>query len=250
MSFTCQKRDTFLKKWLLRAKKFEERIEYHFKKRDLLQQALSHPSSFPEQDKECPGKYESMEFLGDAILGFLVSEMIYKQGVSASEGDMSRMKAHLVSAKNLAVEAKKLEVGQLLIMGKGEEKTGGRKKESILAATMETIIAAIYLDGGMKAARAWVKKMFAKKIEAFLSSSENQDLFGADSKSALQEFLQKRKEPLPNYVIVREEGPSHEKKFFVEIRYGGRTIARGSGRSKKEAEQQAAKRALAKMKSQ
>lgn len=233
------------KTWLRALDSFEKKINYHFKKRELLIQALSHPSYFYEENKELKGDYEVMEFLGDAILGFLVSEMVYKKRLLHSEGEMSKIKSFIVSRKNLSKEAKNITLGNLILVGRGEEKTGGRKKESILSATMEAVIAAIYLDGGMKAAKAFIKGTFAEKIEKIVLQSVSRGLIKKDHKSTLQEILQKRKDPLPEYVVIREEGPSHKKKFFVEMRLSGRPLAYGEGGSKKEAEQKAAKKALA-----
>jgi ribonuclease-3 len=235
------------KKWLKTLSRFEKKINYHFKKKELLIQALSHPSYFHEENKERKGDYEVMEFLGDAILGFLISEMVYKMRMLHSEGEMSKIKSFIVSRKSLHGEAKNLELGDLILVGKGEEKTGGRKKESILADTLEAVIAAIYLDGGMRAAKAFINGIFRGKTEKLVLQSMSRGLIRKDNKSALQEILQKRKDPLPEYVVVREEGPSHEKKFFVEMRLSGRSLAHGKGRSKKEAEQKAAKKALAKL---
>lgn len=233
-------------RWQEKIKKFEEQIGYRFKKKEWLWQAISHPSYFYESRKGDEGRYEVMEFLGDAILGFLISEMAYKTRLLNSEGEMSRIKSHLVSRQSLCDEAKKLKLGQLILIGKGEEKTGGRKKESILAATMEAVIAGIYLDGGMRAAKKFITGLFAQKMNQLVLESGTRELMKKDSKSALQEFLQKRKDPLPEYVVVGEEGPAHKKRFSVEIRLHGRSLSKGEGRSKKEAEQKAAKRALAK----
>lgn len=226
---------------------FEKKIDYRFKKKELLRRALSHPSYFYEENKGLKGHYEVMEFLGDAILGFLISEMVYKKKLLHSEGQMSKIKSYIVSRKSLYEEAKNLDLGKLILIGKGEEKTGGRKKESILAAAMEAIIAAVYLDGGMRAARAFIKGIFAEKVEQLVLQSASRGLMRKDHKSTLQEILQKKKEPLPEYVVVREEGPPHKKKFYVEMRLRECSLAHGVGNSKKEAEQKAAKKALSKL---
>ncbi len=227
--------------------KFEKRIGYHFKRKELLINAISHPSCFTKESKDFSKNYEVMEFLGDAILGFLISEMVFKRHPMNTEGEMSKIKSQIVSRRYLSEEAKRLEIGKLILIGKGEEKTGGRKKESILAATMETIIAAIYLDGGIRAVRRFVRSTFAGRVAELILKLGRQELMKGDSKSALQEFLQKKKESLPHYVVVREEGPSHDKIFFVEIRLHGRSLSKGKGRSKKEAEQKAARKALMKL---
>ena len=218
---------------------FEERIGYTFTNRDLLTRALTHKSFSHEAKNGGVLHNETFEFLGDSVLGFIVGDLLFSHFPTLDEGALSKMKAFLVSASSLAAKARKCEMGDVIFLGVGEEKTGGRKKESLLANLFEAMIAAVYLDGGIEAAREMIIRAFAADIKAI----DEQDLLFQDYKTALQELAQGRGLPLPEYTVVDEVGPDHDKTFVVEVKVG-RLASRGEGSSKKEAQQQAAKNAL------
>lgn len=218
---------------------FQQRIGHSFGNPELLRRALTH-KSYSHESKETEVRHnETFEFLGDSVLGFVVGDLLFGHFPSLDEGALSKMKAYLVSAPSLAAKAREFGMGEVILLGVGEEKTGGRKKDSLLANLFEAVIAAVYLDGGIDAARELIRKTFLEDILAM----DEQDLLFHDYKTALQELAQGRGLPLPEYSVVDEVGPDHEKRFIVEVRIGGRT-ARGEGSSKKVAQQEAAKRAL------
>jgi len=218
---------------------FEERIGYTFTNRDLLTRALTHKSFSHEAKNGGVLHNETFEFLGDSVLGFIVGDLLFSHFPTLDEGALSKMKAFLVSASSLAAKARMCEMGDVIFLGVGEEKTGGRKKESLLANLFEAMIAAVYLDGGIDAARDFIIRSFAGDIRAI----DEQDLLFQDYKTALQELAQGRGLPLPEYTVVDEVGPDHDKTFVVEVKVG-KLASRGEGSSKKEAQQQAAKNAL------
>ena len=218
---------------------FEERIGYTFQRRDLLTRALTHKSYSHEAKIENARHNETFEFLGDSVLGFVIGDLLFNYFPDLDEGALSKMKAFLVSATSLAVKARQYGMGDVIRLGVGEEKTGGRKKDSLLANLFEAMVAAVYLDGGIDAARALVERAFIPDIRAI----NEQDLLFHDYKTALQELAQGKGLPLPEYNVVEEVGPDHDKTFVVDVKIGNR-MARGEGSSKKEAQQQAAKRAL------
>ena len=218
---------------------FEQRIGYTFEKRELLRRSLTH-KSYSHESKELDVRHnETFEFLGDSVLGFVVGDLLFRHFPHLDEGALSKMKAHLVSASSLAEKARYFEMGEAILLGVGEEKTGGRKKDSLLANLFEAVIAGIYLDGGIEAARRLIERSFMEDIERI----DQQDLLFSDFKTALQEIAQGRGLQLPEYSVVGEVGPDHDKTFIVEVRVGAGT-ARGEGSSKKEAQQQAARHAL------
>lgn len=218
---------------------FERRIDYAFQRRDLLTRAITHKSySHEARDGEVRHN-ETFEFLGDSVIGFVVGDLLFRQFPSLDEGALSKMKAYLVSATSLAEKARELGMGEVILLGVGEEKTGGRKKDSLLANVFEALIAAVYLDGGIEAARKLLEQSFRDDIEKI----DAEDLLFQDFKTALQELAQGKGLPLPEYVVVDEVGPDHDKKFIVDVKIGS-SFARGEGSSKKEAQQQAAKHAL------
>ncbi len=221
----------------------ERKIGHRFRKKDILRSALTHPSSPPEAVKGQRWSYETMEFFGDAILNFIISDMIFRRERSLGEGEMTKIRSMIVSSKSLAVAAQKIGLGKHIVFGRGEEKSGGSRKESILTATFEALIAAVYLDAGMTRTKKFLEKIFGKEIDDVVYSKES-GLYEMDVKSILQEILHKRGEPLPEYVVVKEEGPAHEKQFSVVLRIRGERVSEGMGRSKKEAEKDAAKKAL------
>jgi ribonuclease-3 len=218
---------------------FEQRIGYTFQDRELLTRALTHKSYSHEAKEDRVQHNETFEFLGDSVLGFVIGDLLFRHFPTLDEGALSKMKAFLVSAASLAGKAKLLGMGDVIMLGVGEEKTGGRKKESLLANLFEAMIAAVYLDGGIDAARELIGRAFAEEIRQI----DEQDLLFRDYKTALQELAQGNGMPLPEYTVVGEEGPDHDKTFIVEVKVG-RLAARGEGSSKKEAQQQAAKNAL------
>jgi len=218
---------------------FEERIGYTFANRDLLTRALTHKSFSHEAKNGGVQHNETFEFLGDSVLGFVVGDLLFSHFPTLDEGALSKMKAFLVSASSLGAKARHYGMGEVIFLGIGEEKTGGRKKESLLANLFEAMIAAVYLDGGIDAARELIIRAFASDIKAI----DEQDLLFHDYKTALQELAQGRGMPLPEYTVVGELGPDHDKTFVVEVKVG-KLASRGEGSSKKEAQQQAAKNAL------
>jgi ribonuclease-3 len=218
---------------------FEQRIGYVFGRRDLLRRGLTHKSYSHEAKGDSVRHNETFEFLGDSVLGFVIGDLLFSQFPHLDEGALSKMKAFLVSAPSLARKARDLEMGDVILLGVGEEKTGGRKKDSLLANLFEAVIAAIYLDGGINPARQLIERTFVEDIRRI----NQQDLLFQDYKTALQEIAQAKGLQLPDYNVVAEVGPDHDKTFVVEVKLGSLT-ARGEGSSKKEAQQQAAKQAL------
>jgi ribonuclease III len=221
----------------------ERRIEYRFRDRGLLEHALTHKSRAAEDVSGGVIDNESLEFLGDAVLGFVVADALFKRYPSYTEGQKSKIKASVVSTQSLARHAERLKLGEHLILGRGEEKTGGRFKAALLADAYEALIAAVYLDGGIEAASAFLLRELGEAIEA----GQQPDFHGEDFKSALQERLQSLGKPLPEYRVVNEEGPDHRKVFHVHVVVAGDIVATAMGRAKKEAEQEAAKKALEKL---
>jgi len=221
----------------------ERRIGYRFKDRGLLEHALTHRSRVHEDASGGVFDNESMEFLGDSVLGFVIADMLFREFPQHNEGQKSKLKASLVSAASLARLASHLDLGEFLILGRGEEKTGGRFKHAIIADCYEALIAAIYLDGGIEPARAFIESQFKDLIEEAHKTGAGAS-FTDDWKSALQEWLQSRGRGLPSYRLADELGPDHRKRFVVEVVVDGEPLARAEGRSKKEAAQAAARAAL------
>lgn len=218
----------------------ERSIGYRFRDRGLLEHALTHTSRANEDVTGSVLDNESLEFLGDAVLGFVVAELLFREFPSFDEGQKSKAKARLVSTATLVRLAQDLALGGHLLLGRGEEKTGGRQKHALLADSLEAIIAAIYLDGGLEHARAFV----LRQLSPLVAELRERGSVGQDHKSALQEHLQSRGEPLPEYRLVDAIGPDHRRSFRVDLMLKGGTVAQGQGASKKEAEQEAALRAL------
>jgi len=222
----------------------EDRLGYHFRDRGLLEHALTHRSRVHEDASGGVFDNESLEFLGDSVLGFVIADMLFRQFPQHNEGQKSKLRASIVSATALARLAERLGLGEFLILGRGEEKTGGRRKHAIIADCYEALIAAIYLDGGLEPARAFIQRQFQTLIEEARRGGVHA-AFTEDYKSALQEWLQREGRGLPVYRIAAELGPAHSRSFEVEILVGGEVIARAEGKTKKEAAQTAAKAALA-----
>ena len=218
---------------------FESRIGYHFQRRELLTRALTHKSYSHEAKNGDVRDNETFEFLGDSVLGFVIGDVLFHRFPALDEGALSKMKAYLVSATSLAAKARLYGMGEVILLGVGEEKSGGRKKDSLLANLFEAMIAAIYLDGGIEPARALIERSFHDDIDRV----DADDLLFHDYKTALQELAQGKGLPLPEYSVIDEVGPDHDKRFIVEVKVGSLS-RRGEGSSKKEAQQQAAKHAL------
>jgi ribonuclease-3 len=221
----------------------QQAIDYRFRDRGLLEHAMTHTSRANEDISGGVTDNESLEFLGDAILGFVIADMLFRECPELNEGQKSKIKAALVSTATLARQAEKLTVGDHLLLGRGEEKSGGRRKQALLADGYEALIAAIYLDGGVEQARAFIQREFAQLLE----EARRDGQLGQDYKSALQEFLQSRDVPLPDYRLVGTVGPDHRKLFHVAVFVRGEMLAEGAGGSKKEAEQDAARAAIEKL---
>jgi ribonuclease-3 len=224
----------------------EERIGYHFRDLGLLEHALTHRSRAHEDASGGVIDNESLEFLGDAVLGFAIADMLFARFPTHSEGYKSKVKAGMVSAASLARLAEDIDLGRYVLLGRGEEKTGGRHKHAILADGFEALIAAIYLDGGIDAARTFIGSCFGPMIVAAGDNAADAT-FTEDWKSALQEWLQAHGRGLPHYRLAAADGPDHRKRFDVEVVIGGAPAGRAVGRSKKEAEQQAAREALTRL---
>jgi ribonuclease-3 len=221
----------------------EKRIGYSFRNPDRLVRALTHRSFANENRSPRVQHNETLEFLGDAVLGFLVGEMVFKSFPALQEGALSKIKAHLVSASVLSQKARELDLGSSLRLGSGEARSGGSNKDSLLADSMEAVIAAIYLDGGMSAAEPFIARLF----EADIRGIDLGDLSFHDYKTTLQETAQRLGLSLPDYRVVEEIGPDHDKRFVIEVDWNGEPFARGQGTSKKEAQRQAARSALEKL---
>jgi ribonuclease III len=218
----------------------ENHLGYHFKNRALLSQALTHRSFVNEHEGENLRNNESLEFLGDAVLGFIISSRIFQHYPKLTEGELSKIKAYLVSAANLVRFAEGIHLGNFVLLSRGEEKTGGRTKRAIVVDAYEAIIGAMYLDGGVDAAADFV----GRQIERFLDGLDLKQLTYGDFKSALQEQLHDLGRPEPVYRVVDEIGPDHRKTFVVQVIIHDEVIAESSGRTKKEAQQSAAQIAL------
>jgi ribonuclease-3 len=221
-------------------------IGYRFRDRGLLEHALTHTSRANEDVSGGVVDNESMEFLGDAVLGFVVADLLFREFPQFDEGQKSKAKAAVVSTAALARQAERLQLGDHLLLGRGEEKTGGRRKQALLADTYEALIAAIYLDGGIEHARAFI----VRELSPLVDEVRRDGVSGQDYKSALQELLQSRDLPLPEYRLVATQGPDHRKLFEIEVGVRGEPLATATGASKKEAEQEAARAALEKLRTQ
>jgi ribonuclease-3 len=218
------------------------RIGYIFRDRGLLEHALTHKSRAAEDATGGVADNESLEFLGDAVLGLVVADLLFQQYPNYTEGQKSKVKAAVVSTQSLARRAEEIQLGDHLILGRGEEKTGGRFKQALLADAYEALIAAIYLDGGLEAAKAFLRRELKEAIDAGIAQT-----FAPDYKSALQERLQALGQALPEYRLSGSEGPDHRKTFTIEVVVGGEVLGTATGRAKKEAEQEAARLALGRL---
>lgn len=215
----------------------QHRLGYEFKQPVLLTMALTHRSWANEQGLD--EHYERVEFLGDAVLDLLVAHWLYSENPAMAEGELSKLKSHIVSEPVLARWARDLDLGRALRLGIGEDRSGGRKKSSLLADAVEAVLGAIYLDGGLESVREVIDRWLATRPLAAID-----DPAVSDAKTTLQELAQSQGLGLPVYQHVSEEGPDHEKRFFVECWLGGERIGIGTGATKKQAEQSAARAAL------
>lgn len=214
----------------------EKRTGYSFQNRELLKQAFTHSSFVNEQRINRLPDYERLEFLGDAVLELTVSEFLFRRFPDVKEGELTKRRASIVCGSSLARIMEDLGLGEYIQMGKGEETTGGRHKENILSDVMEAAIGAVHLDGGFDQAVAWIHRLI-------LDDFEDKRLF-YDSKTLLQEYVQREKGAVLEYALVDEYGPDHSREFVIEARVNGRPVGKGMGRTKKAAEQQAAYEAL------
>lgn len=221
-------------------KTLEEKLNYSFKNKKNLTIALTHTSYANENKLGIISSNERLEFLGDAILNLIVSQYLYKKYPNYSEGELTKIRAKVVCESSLAYVAREICVGDYLLLGKGEESTGGRERESILADTTEAIIGAVYMDSDFKTTNECLLDKFEKDI---VKAVANGDLF-SDYKTELQEKYQKQANSKIKYSILKEEGPEHDKIFFMNVFFNEKLLGSGKGRNKKEAEQMAAKQAL------
>jgi ribonuclease III len=232
----------------------EESLEYHFQRRELIEQALTHSSQAREAEalggarlSAGRGDNELLEFLGDAVLGMVTTELLFQRFPGFQEGHLSKLRAHLVGQRHLLRVAEQLQIGHYLRLGRGEEKSGGRGKATLLVDALEAILAALYLDGGWPVARDFILRTIVEPELAHMKL-ETSAIPVMDFKSALQETLQASGRPQPVYDLVKEEGPEHRKSFTVEVRLAepetAQFVARAQGTTKKRAEQEAARQAL------
>jgi ribonuclease-3 len=218
----------------------EKAIGYRFKNISLLQNALAHSSYANERWHNSLMSNERLEFLGDSVLGMTVADYLYRNFPDRPEGELTRMRADMVCEKTLAAVANRIDLGQHLLLGHGEEQGGGRSRPSILADAVEAIIAACYLDGGFDAAAGFIKTFILCEVPV-------KQLHNVDYKTTLQELVQQKKNQVLAYALVGESGPDHDKEFVVEVFLNGAVVGKGSGRSKKKAEQDAARVAIEKL---
>ncbi|ADL12547.1 ribonuclease III [Acetohalobium arabaticum] len=221
----------------------QSKIDIYFADLDLLQRALTH-KSYANENRDLNLKdNERLEFLGDSVLDIVVSEYMFNRYPDYPEGKLAKMRASVVSAPTLAAKARELDLGRYLLLGHGEEMTGGRKRSSILADAFEALVGSIYLDQDLDIAEDFIMKLMKVDIESAEAGEHIRDY-----KTTLQEMIQKRSNARPEYYVIEEKGPDHSKEFTVEVKFNDRSLGEGTGSSKKEAQQQAAKNALKKLK--
>ncbi|MDR1559270.1 MAG: ribonuclease III [Clostridiales bacterium] len=219
-----------------------EKLKYTFNDAGLLEQAFTHSSYAHERSPDSPEHNERLEFLGDAVLEVLISELLYKRFPDYDEGQLTKFRAGLVCEASLAKAGHETGIEEYLRLGRGEESTGGRHRDALLADAMEAVVGALFLDGGLERARAFIHDCFDGEIRRQSDSLEQ-----FDNKTFLQESFQKNSKIPLNYVITDESGPDHNKRFTAKVRHNGKILGAGSGRSKKEAEQNAAAEAVKKL---
>lgn len=216
----------------------EKRLDYKFNNIKLLKNALVH-SSYANEVRGDTHSNERLEFLGDSVLSVIVAEHIFNKYPNTPEGELTKLRASLVCEKSLCSYSRELGIGECLLLGNGEDKNGGRERDSILADAFEAVLAAIYIDGGMPAAKKHVLNTVLRDLE----HHSDEDVF-KDYKTVLQEIIQRNPEESVSYILIDEQGPDHDKIFTVEVHLNSNVIGRGSGKSKKQAEQMAACQAL------
>lgn len=224
-----------------RLREIEAKLRYRFSDPDLLETALTHRSRAHELGRGAAHHYERLEFLGDALLGWIVSDWLFRDDEAAAEGLLSRRRQSIVRTSALAGAARRLGLGEAIRLGKGEERTGGREKTSLLADVFEAVLGAIFVDGGLRPARAFLRRELGQGLRDTRASSAADD----DFKTRLQEAIQGRLQRTPRYRIVSTTGPAHALEFQVEVLLGERVLGRGVGTNRKQAEQEAARQALA-----
>lgn len=220
-------------------RKLENDLGYHYKDQELLRKALSHSSYANENFQDALHSYERLEFLGDAILGFVTAEYLYQTFPDKLEGELTKIRAELVCEKNLSAVARELSLGDYLLLGHGEEQGGGRDRSGILCDAMESLIAAAYIDSGFEAAKGIILRLILPKLTRVLNTH--------DYKTEFQELVQRKKDQVITYELTGESGPDHCKEFSVRVLLNGETVGHGSGSSKKRAEQAAAAQAIKKI---
>jgi len=218
----------------------ERNLDYSFKNKALLLNALTH-SSYANEVRNGTTSNERLEFLGDSVLSVIVADYLYKEFSNLPEGELTKLRASLVCEKSLCSFSRELKLGEFLKLGRGEEKGGGRERDSILADAFEAVLAAIYLDGGIEFARKLVKRFILPELK------HTDDEVFKDYKTALQEIIQRNPEESVTYILTAERGPDHDKEFEIEVHLNSNVIGKGIGKSKKAAEQAAAKQALSLM---
>lgn len=228
---------------IIEFKTVEHLLGHTFKNHNLLELALTHSSAAHECKTSPSRDNEQFEFLGDSVLGLIISDYLFHHFHHLNEGELSKLRAQLVSSANLFKLACQLSLGDFLILGRGEEKTGGRKKQAVLADAFEAVVAAIFLDGGMLATRRFVYRIFKADFQA----AEDGQFHSPDFKSQLQEKLQVLRIAKAEYSVIKEMGPDHRKSFWVELRINGKRLSEGHGDTKKMAEQEAARLALGRL---
>ncbi len=220
----------------------QQALGISFNDLSLLEQALVHSSYANENPGIAPTSNERLEFLGDAILGFIIARELYQRFPNLSEGEMTRLRSLLVRQDALSRMARAISLGNYLYLGRGEEASGGRRKPANLAGALEAVIAAIFLDRGLSSAREFVLSLADKELDKMLSQGVE-----VDYKSQLQELIQGRQQQTPTYQVIEVMGPAHDQRFTVEVKIGDSVLGRGSGKSKKKAEAEAARSALAQL---
>ncbi len=249
----------------LETSKLEEALGHQFHRRELLEQALTHSSFAREAESQnsaetpqgaFPGDNEQLEFLGDAVLSFVISQELFRRFPQYQEGELSKLRAHIVSARQLVRPARHLEIGHYLRFGKGEEKSGGRSKSALLVNALEAVIAALFLDAGIQPAHGFIVRQILEPELAELSRLGKDRFPVTDYKSALQEAAHAGGRPQPRYTVVAEDGPEHRKLFTVEAHIAGSKegepgfVCRAEGNTKKRAEQKAAQQAFERLQSE
>ena len=223
--------------------RLEAKIGYRFKKASIVEKALRHRSALQKEGLNPTEAYEQLEFLGDSVIGLVVAEYLFKKYPDSAEGKLTQIKSLLVSGEVLSQKALELELGQYILMGDGEIRSGGRKRRSILEDTFEALVGAIFIDGGLKCATKFIRRHLLSDVKEILDSDELRNY-----KSMLLEYAQSTSATQPHYKVVSESGPDHKKIYTVEVSISNKVLGTGQGRTKKRAEQKAAQTALSKIK--